>query len=496
MEYHIPLILLLITSVSLAFGSLRRRTRRGLRFPPGPPGNPFIGNLLQLPKASQWLTYANWKKTYGDVISVEAFGSRIIIVNSAKAASEIFEKRGGIYSDRPHNVMLHDLCGVVFQSYTEGFRSQRKLLNAALNSTAVLDYVQVQERETYALLDRLLESPEKFYKHVRRTAGAIILSISYGHAVVSDNDYYVQLSEATIAHTRRVIQPASFLVNLIPALKHVPEWMPFMGFRHFASIGRELNRKLREEPFDMVQAQMCQGSAPLSYTSRLLEAKGSMTNEEEYIKLTAATLYGAMVLHPDIQGKAQAEVDSIVGGNRLPTIADKDSLPYLRCVLSEVLRWQPVTALGVPHAAKQDDFYEGYLIPKGAAVISNIWHVLRISAMMAMVHDEAAYTDPMKFWPERFDGRFPDIKDPRSFVFGFGRRLCPGRYMAVNSIFIAMACLLSTYSFSKARDLEGNEIEPCIDYSLGPPKPFTCQITPRSKEAVAMIKATKIACEP
>jgi len=112
-----------------------------------------------------------------------------------------------------------------------------------------------------------------------------------------------------------------------------------------------------------------------------------------------------------------------------------------------------------------------------------------------MLHDEDTYEDPMTFWPERFDGRFPDIKDPRSFVFGFGRRLCPGRHLAANSVFIAMACLLSTFDFSKARDVNGTEIDPPIDYSLGPPKRFPCQITPRSKEAISLIKAIQVASE-
>ena len=53
-----------------------------------------------------------------------------------------------------------------------------------------------------------------------------------------------------------------------------------------------------------------------------------------------------MVLYPEVQRKAQAEVDAVIGGSRLPTLADKSSLPYLECVLSEVLRWQPVSALG------------------------------------------------------------------------------------------------------------------------------------------------------
>ena len=105
------------------------------------------------------------------------------------------------------------------------------------------------------------------------------------------------------------------------------------------------------------------------------------------------------MLHPEVQRKAQAEIDKVVGNDRLPTLADQPDLPYTEALVKEVLRWHPVTPLGksavfrahglqplfaprretdcgepgVPHVATEDDVYEGYFIPKGSTVISNIW---------------------------------------------------------------------------------------------------------------------------
>jgi cytochrome P450 len=81
----------------------------------------------------------------------------------------------------------------------------------------------------------------------------------------------------------------------------------------------------------------------------------------------------AMTLNPDVQAKAQVEIDQVVGLDRLPTLADKDRLPYLNAVIKELLRWSPVAPLALPHAANEDGFYDGYFIPKDSILIPNVW---------------------------------------------------------------------------------------------------------------------------
>lgn len=72
-----------------------------------------------------------------------------------------------------------------------------------------------------------------------------------------------------------------------------------------------------------------------------------------------------MALHPLVQQKAQEEIDRVIGTDRLPGQEDRTSLPYIEAVYREVLRWRPVTPLGVPHSTTADDIYKGYFIPKG-----------------------------------------------------------------------------------------------------------------------------------
>ena len=81
----------------------------------------------------------------------------------------------------------------------------------------------------------------------------------------------------------------------------------------------------------------------------------------------------AMVLHPEIQAKAQAEIDDVIGQGRFPVHGEEDSLPYLMAIVKEVLRWHEVVPLGIPHRLIADDHYNGYFLPAGSIVAANSW---------------------------------------------------------------------------------------------------------------------------
>jgi len=182
----------------------------------------------------------------------------------------------------------------------------------------------------------------------------------------------------------------------------------------------------------------------------------------------------AMVLFPEAQKRAQKEIDTVVGSDRLPSFSDRLSLPFVEAVLRETFRWYPTSPLALPHATTNEDVYEGSYIPKGATVFVNVWGI---------GHDEQTYPEPFKFNPERFikeDGTLTEEDFP--FGFGFGRRVCPGRHVADASMWIAIASMLATLDFLKAKDDDGNEIDFSPEFTSGAtsrPKPFPCRIAPR-----------------
>lgn len=83
----------------------------------------------------------------------------------------------------------------------------------------------------------------------------------------------------------------------------------------------------------------------------------------------------AMVLFPDVQRTAQAEIGRVCG-TRLPTMDDEKSMPYIRGCVKETFRWFPTAVLGLPHATTREDEYEGYRIPKEATILENVWYVM------------------------------------------------------------------------------------------------------------------------
>ncbi|GAB1524736.1 hypothetical protein RhiTH_007890 [Rhizoctonia solani] len=185
-----------------------------------------------------------------------------------------------------------------------------------------------------------------------------------------------------------------------------------------------------------------------------------------------------MVLNPKIQARAQKEIDDVIGNLKLPKVEDQARLPYVRNLIMETLRWHPVLPTALPHVCYEDDVYRGYDIPKGTVLIGNLW---------AMSRDETLYKDSDTFNPDRF----LDPNVPPFPAFGWGRRKCPGLYYGQDTVFVAVASLLATFTFKRKLDSNGQEIVPKIEHgsnslTLGL-EPFEFELAPRSEKHEQLI---------
>ena len=263
----------------------------------------------------------------------------------------------------------------------------------------------------------------------------------------------------------------------------------------------------------MVKAQDVEGFSDdlAGYISGSLLEAGSDT--------TAATLVGfvqAMVVFPEVQKKAQEEIDRVVGPDRLPTMEDEMSLQYIRGCVKESMRWMPTDILGVPHAVTRDDEYMGYKIPEGAGVMWNVWYVLANKDLVwayligsrAIHMDPNRHSNPRAFDPSRYAQDFqtasdaasnPDASKRDQFVFGAGRRVCQGMHIAERSLFLGISRMLWAFNFEKVKDADGNEITPDINkltqglFVL--PEPFPAKITPRSEKHAERIRKEWADCQ-
>lgn len=280
---------------------------------------------------------------------------------------------------------------------------------------------------------------------------------------------------------------------IIPQVKYLPSWVPF---QKKAAHGKEMVDILVSRPLEHVKKTMMDGTAVPSLARDLLlqnEGKGEEYSLYEHrVKWTTGALYGAgsetthgtllvfimaMALNPDKQALAQAEIDRVVGAERLPVIADRPDLPYLGALIKETLRWYPVAPLGVARQTAEDDTYEGYFIPKGTVVLPNLWSV---------AFEANEKYDPKAFLPERFLDPSDTTPDPATWAFGFGRRICPGKALAENSLFAIISGILAAFDILPPADgvLEQNFRLGLVSY----PEPFNCRIIPRSSAAAELVR--------
>ncbi|KAF8874752.1 cytochrome P450 [Infundibulicybe gibba] len=361
---------------------------------------------------------------------------------------------------------------LVFMPYSMRWRHHHRLFHEHFHVNAVSKYHPVHSHETRVFLRRLLQTPDNFRKHIHHTFAATIMKVTYGIDIREENDPYVETAEEAMEGMAKAAVPGTFLVDFIPILKYVPGWVPGAGFKRMATHWRGLNYKMAERPWSFVKSQHSKGMAPPCVATALLDDLppiGDERWEEEEIcaRGTAVVAYTggsdttvssvrgffmAMALYPDVQRKAQAELDSVVGKNRLPEFSDRDTLPYVNAVAKEAMRWQNVAPLALPHMSTSDDEFDGYFIPKGTLIFGNVWSIL---------HDPEVYDQPMEFKPERFlnDGEMdPSVPGPEVAAFGYGRRMCPGRHFADDSLFCTISSVLSVFSVSHALDEHGNPI--------------------------------------
>ncbi|KAG1747609.1 cytochrome P450 [Suillus lakei] len=421
---------------------------------------------------------STWAESYGAIFSFRAPNRQFIVLSSLKSATELLDSRA---TTHPY------------------FKTYRTILKASLSPRTIQNYRSLQIEQSRLLLDGLHKNPEQFADHIRRNAAAVVLNLAYGWKVTDNVDYLIGILRESSETSAILFQPGRWLVEVMPSLRFVPSWFPGAGFKRVAfDVGQKLSR-LDTIPFNWAKQQIERGSYAHSFVSDQLHPEdGSAVSaqQDEITKwcsmginaggtdTTASSLTSfilAMMLYPEVQRHAQAEIDAVVGQDQFPAFEDRDKLPYIGALIQELLRWAPVAPQGLPHHTTKEDVYEGYRIPKGAIVIANILSISR---------DREMYPDPLEFRPERFLGSSPQL-DPRKFIFGFGRRRCPGWHFAEASLYLNISCILAAFTIAKPLDERGEEITPPAEFEgvgvLWYPKPFKCRFVPRNRDLLATL---------
>lgn len=449
--------------------------------PPGPPRSWFWDSAM--PSTNVTHTITQWIQKYGPVVSVRQGNQVSVIIGSVETANDIMEKEGSALVDRPRAIAADEMFSqntrLVLIRVGSRFRRFRKAALVQLQPKAVEAYRDIQSEDAKQLVCDILKAPEKHQEHVKRFSNSVILRMTYGKSTPTANtDPEVVGMKLVVERFGIVMQPGAYLVDRIPILRHVP-WY-----------GRQLKAWFREE-YELVLGQMervkneiASGIAGPSFMRTLLEQHGHQLSKTE-MSFLGGTLFGAAAdnisaaittailaaaCHPAAQARVQEQLDTVVGKERAPSFEDVKRLTELHAFMHESLRWRPVVPLGFPHRATRDIIWKGFRIPAGATVYGCHW---------AISHDASVFPDPENFDPQRWVEPCGHIRpDLKSFPFGFGRRVCPGQYLASDSVLITLAYLFWAFRILEPKDaaIDRWAFEENV---IAHPQPFSVMFSPR-----------------
>ncbi|KAG1743392.1 cytochrome P450 [Suillus lakei] len=431
-----------------------RKSDTRLPLPPSPPTWRLRGHFL--PSDNPSLTVAKWIDEYGPLITIRSGIESVVIIGRHKAAMDIMEKQGGLLADRPYSaageILTHGLS-IVLTHAGDRFRRQRRALRTHLQPKAAEAYQPLQMSHAKNMVLNILDDPHNFLNHAGTYAAATIMKVAYGKTTpTSATDPEIREARQLIKRFRIIMRPGSYLVDSIPWLKYLPGYAPELK-DEFERTGR-----LYTDQLNRVKQQMRNEEIGPSFAKYILENEHLYGLTEIEMAYLAGAFFGAgtettavaictvlmaAARYPEEQAEVQDELDAVIGRERAPTFADKQSLPRLVAFISEALRWNPLAPNGFSHRTTRDVIWENYCIPAGTTVTGNHWAISR---------DPEVYPEPDAFKPQRWiddQGRLRD--DLTFFVFGFGRRVCPGQHVANRSVFINS--LLIIWAFQLSLDL-------------------------------------------
>ncbi|KAG2196313.1 hypothetical protein INT47_009308 [Mucor saturninus] len=454
-------IVSIAAATSILFASYRlikSNKKKGTKEIPVPgSAYPYVGHMLsmgELPgrKVSEWIN------ELGPIIKLRMGVQTWIMIGDPALAHKIFVSNGAESSFRPHSVYSHDHYslngkGVVFSQPDAEWKEGRAAMLSVLGPKHIEKYMDSIIEESENLVTRFIETTEKEgatdpFKHLELNSLNVVFSATFGRKFDSVHDKeFINLS-TMIETSMKFAGLENDLANFLPVVSVIDYFAgtqakqkSFIKNRR-NPVYRKLIEEARASTSPNVIKSLKENGFNLSEDDTLVFTSDLMAAGTDTVSVTLAWNIAIMCNHPEVQIAASAELDSFIKKNgRLPLFNERTELPYCVSVMKECMRYRPTTPFGVPHTTQKDLEIDGYIIPKGATIISN----------MDSMHKSNVYSEPEKFIPERFmtnlktmqaaaNGRF---EERDHYNFGWGRRICPAIYLAEIEIFQAFTQLFS-----------------------------------------------------
>ena len=454
---------------------------------PGPKPVPVFGNSFQVDIHRLHLSLYDFVKDYGKIFQINLMGQTLVILNDASLVRKAFGSMeyGDVINDRPATFFgkyVLGNCGIALANWDIKMTIKRKLWHSAfrLYGNSTEHYKDVTKGE----MARLVEDIEKtkgndvdVYSLLNKSvANSMIRFMTGTPPEANDVDQIWQFTNVVDI----VLNPGTTMIiyDVVPFVRHLPGY--FGRLFQSAVSARDYILERCYFRFKRLPTTSSEGKLEPGFINALIQLQTEHNRDkfenpldDEQIKgivldiitggvvSTTANLTNIVALllvHKHIAKRVQEEIDTIIGTENLPSLSDKDRMPYTMATILEGLRYTSGGGpLGGPHVAKSDVTFEGFYIAKGAVFFANQWFIH---------HDPSVWSDPWVFNPERFldeEGRLLQPDDDIYYnlmPFSAGRRKCMGEEMALSLMFLYVATIFQSYDVCVGSDGVFPDINP------------------------------------
>ncbi|CEG72390.1 hypothetical protein RMATCC62417_07956 [Rhizopus microsporus] len=444
-----------------------------------------------------------WHQEYGPIIKIKMGVQNWLLLGDPQVSHEILVSKGLVTAGRPEHTFLGKIHGkggrgVVMVDYGEKWKDARNALLHILSPKSVDSLSNIIEREAEKGVKYIVElaksdgaiNPLDFSRFI---AMNLMFSVAFNIPgtesfddptfkemlhFVERNAHFIDLSNDASVMFPIMKLPEALFGKEKKMRRYVDdEYFPFM--RRIIKRARESDGDSLVKKVDSIKNEHRIDEIGVTVLMSEILSAGSDT-----VALSMTWSIALLCNHPDVQEKIYQEIKAFIKEHgRHPTFADREAMPYFIAFQKECVRYRPGMDLGMPHKATEDFFYKDSLIPKGTILVSNL-HTLH--------SDPNNFADADKFMPERY------LDDTRSmyaaskgnyqtrdhYTFGWGRRICPGIYMAEGEMFYTITKLISRCIIKPELSSTGEELYPDLQCGINTgisitPVPFKIRLIKR-----------------
>ncbi|QCE08421.1 Cytochrome P450 [Vigna unguiculata] len=428
-----------------------------VKLPPGPWKLPVIGSLHHLIGFLPHHRLRELAKNYGPLMHLKLGEASTIVVSSPEVAKDVMKTFDTIFAQRPHQVGADIMCygstDIVTSPYGGYWKQLRRICSQELLSIArVRSFRSIREKEVLNLVRNIETNVGSFVNLSEKVASmtsAIVGRTTFGEKC-KDQKEFISIVKKLVEMVESMVIfdmfPSHKWLHVITGQKPKLEELHRKYDVIIGNIITETEKKIGEVEVNSLLSVLLnvRNQDSLEYPLTIDNIKAVMLNIFGGGTYTSSAIIewamSEMLENPEVMAKSQEEVTRVFSSKGYCSEESLEELKYLKAVIKETMRLHPPFPLLHPRECRETCEVKGYMIPAGTQVIVNAWAVAR---------DPEYWSDPEKFYPERFMDSPIDYKgNHHEFIpFGAGRRICPGISFGVITIELCLAQLLYYFNW-------------------------------------------------